>query len=457
MTYCVTPGCLSPQNPDSARYCLSCGSKLWLKERYRSIKPIGSGGFGRTFLAVDEDIPSKPQCVIKQLYLQNPTSLVAKKATELFRQEAVRLDELGKHPQIPTLWAHFEQNRQLYLVQELINGQTLKQELEAKDAYNEAQIWELLQDLLPVIQYIHSYKVIHRDIKPANIIRRREDKKLVLIDFGVAKLLSDTALWQTGTITGSPEYMPPEQIKGKVFPASDLYSLGVTCIHLLTEVPPLDLFDSINGCWVWRDFLLPEKRVNDRLGKILDKLLQNTIKDRFQSAEAVLQALKLTPKTTYIYRRGINGQSLVSEVGVDYTLLQNLLSRNKWKEADQLTWTLLCQALGKRLGYYLTSGDIEKLPCEDLWLIDQLWVKYSNRHFGLSIQKYIYEDVGKDYPSFCDRVGWPIHNPPDLDSSLKFNRSAPMGHLPSRRWIGGYSWWNHASILAEKLEACGIT
>ena len=457
MTYCVTPGCLSPQNPDSARYCLSCGSKLWLKERYRSIKPIGSGGFGRTFLAVDEDIPSKPQCVIKQLYLHNPTSLVAKKATELFRQEAVRLDELGKHPQIPTLWAHFEQNRQLYLVQELINGQTVKQELEAKGAYNEVQIWQLLQDLLPVLQYIHGNKVIHRDIKPANIIRRREDKKLVLIDFGVAKLLSDTAFWQTGTITGSPEYMPPEQIKGKVFPASDLYSLGVTCIHLLTEISPLDLFDSINGCWVWRDFLPSEKRVSDRLGKILDKLLQNTIKDRFQSTDAVLQALKLTPKTNYTSRRGINGQSLVTEIGVDYTPLQNLLSRNKWQEADQQTWTLLCQALGKRLGYYLTSGDIEKLPCEDLWLIDQLWVKYSNRRFGLSIQKYIYEDVGKDYPSFCDRVGWPIHNPPDLDSSLKFNRSAPMGHLPSRRWIGGYSWWNHASVLAKKLEACGIT
>ena len=231
----------------------------------------------------------------------------------------------------------------------------------------------------------------------------------------------------------------------------------MTCIHLLTEVSPLDLYDSINGCWVWRDFLPPEKSVSARLGKILDKLLQNTVKERFQSAEAVLQAVKLTPKTNYTSRRGINGQSLVSEIGVDYTPLQNLLSRNKWQEADQQTWTLLCQALDKRLGYYLTSGDIEKLPCEDLWLIDQLWVKYSNRRFGLSIQKYIYEDVGKDYPSFCDRVGWPIHNPPDLDSSLKFNRRAPMGHLPSRRWIGGYSWWNHASVLAEKLEECGIT
>ncbi|HEY9672784.1 MAG TPA: serine/threonine-protein kinase [Waterburya sp.] len=457
MTYCVTPGCLAPQNPDTARFCLSCGAKLWLKERYRAIRPLGSGGFGRTFLAVDEDIPSQPHCVIKQLYLQSPGNLIARKATELFRQEAVRLDELGKHPQIPTLLAHFEQSRQLYLVQELINGRTLKQELDNKGAYNETQIWELLQDILPILQYIHVHKVIHRDIKPTNIIRRHQDNKLVLIDFGVAKLLSDTAMLQTGTITGSPEYMAPEQIKGKAFPASDLYSLGVTCIHLLSEIPPLDMFDEINGCWRWRDFLPPEKPVSDRLAKILNKLLQNLIRDRFQSADEALQAIDSSSKTIYYSRPKIGSQSLASEAGVDYTSLQNLLSRKKWKDADQKTWDCLCQALGKPLGYYLKNGDLEKLPCEDLWIIDKLWVKYSNNRFGFSIQKYIYEDVAQDYPSFCTRVDWPIHDPVNLESLLKFNLKAPMGHLPSRRWIGGYYWWRHASVLAEKLEQCGIT
>ena len=457
MTYCVTPGCLAPQNPDSARFCLSCGAKLWLKERYRAIRPIGSGGFGRTFLAIDEDIPSQPHCVIKQLYLESPSHLIARKATELFRQEAVRLDELGKHPQIPTLLAHFEQSRQLYLVQEWINGQTLKQELDNKGAYDETQIWELLQDILPILQYIHVRKVIHRDIKPANIIRRHKDKKLVLIDFGVAKLLSDTAMLQTGTITGSPEYMAPEQIKGKAFPASDLYSLGVTCIHLLSEVSPLDMFDEINGCWRWRDFLPPDKPVSDRLAKILNKLLQNLIKDRFQSADEVLRAIDLSSKTIYYSRPKIGSQALVSEAGVDYLLLQNLLTRKKWKDADQKTWDCLCQALGKPLGYYLKNGDLEKLLCDDLWIIDKLWVKYSNNRFGFSIQKYIYEDVAQDYLSFCGRVGWPIHDPVNLEAMLKFNLKAPMGHLPSRRWIGGYYWWRHASVLAGKLEQCGIT
>jgi serine/threonine protein kinase len=160
-------------------------------------------------LAVDEHIPSKPRCVIKQLYVQNPGNGISKKAAELFHQEAVRLDELGKHPQIPYLLGHFEQNQRLYLIQELITGPTLTQELQQKGAYNETQIWELLQDLLPVLQYIHTHQVIHRDIKPSNIIRRtsppaapsltkgQKGGDLVLIDFGVAKLLTDTALLHT--------------------------------------------------------------------------------------------------------------------------------------------------------------------------------------------------------------------------------------------------------------------
>jgi serine/threonine protein kinase len=457
MSYCVIPGCLAPQNPDTGRFCLSCGAKLLLKERYRSIQPLGSGGFGRTFLAVDEDIPSKPRCVIKQLYIESPGSLVARKAAELFRQEAVRLDELGQHPQIPTLLAHFEQNRQLYLIQELINGLTLKQELESMGAYNEAQIVELLQDLLPVLQYIHTHKVIHRDIKPSNIIRRREDNKLVLIDFGVAKLLSNTVLLHTGTITGSPEYMAPEQVKGKAFPASDFYSLGVTCIHLLTQVPPLDMFDVHNDRWVWRNFLPAGKPVSDRISKILDRLLQNSIKDRFQSAQEVLAALQAIPKTNYLSKQWINSKNLVSETGVDYTQIRQFLTLKNWKEADKKTWDVLCQALEKPVGYYLKNGDIEKLPCEDLWIIDNLWTKYSNNRFGFSIQKHIYDDVGQDYFSFCTRVGWPHHSPHNLDSMLKFNLRAPVGHLPSRRWVGGYSWWRHASVLAQKLEECGIT
>lgn len=453
MSFCVTPGCLAPQNPDSAKFCHGCGSKLWLKERYRPIQPLGHGGFGRTFLAVDEDIPAKPRCVIKQLYLHNPSIATFKKASELFYQEAVRLGELGTHFQIPTLLAHFEQNQRLYLAQELIVGQTLTQELQQKGAYSETQIWALLQDTLPILQYIHARKVVHRDIKPANIMRRRDDGKLVLIDFGVAKLLSDTALLQTGTIIGSPEYMPPEQLKGKVFPASDLYSLGITCIYLLTDISPLEMYDSINDCWIWRDFLPAGKQISDRLSKILDKLIQNSLKQRYKSVDEVWQAFKPTQTINALPGQGKS----VTESSVDYSKLQNLLQRQKWQEADQQTWDVLCQALGKPLGYYLKNGDIERLPAEDLRIIDQLWLKYSGNRFGFSIQRFIYQDVGEDYYGFCQRVGWPLHDPINLDSMLQFNLRSPLGHLPSRRWVGGYYWWRHASVLAAKLDEYGIS
>ena len=456
MSFCVTPGCLRPQNPDLAKFCFSCGSKLWLKERYRPIQPLGSGGFGRTFVAVDEDVPSKPRCVIKQLYIHNPSIGILKKASELFHQEAVRLDELGKHSQIPTLLAHFEQNQRLYLAQELVVGQTLTQELRQKGTYSETQIWELLQDILPILQYIHARKVVHRDIKPANIMRRRDDGKLVLIDFGVAKLLSDTALMKTGTIIGSPEYIAPEQLKGKAFPASDLYSLGVTCIYLLTDISPLNMYDSINDCWVWRDFLPQGKQVSDRLSKILDQLTHNSLKQRYKSVDEVWQAFKSTSKITTIPGQGNSATSLVVKITVDYSKLQNLLQRQKWQEADQQTWDVMCQASGKPLGYYLKNGDIERLPAEDLKTIDQLWRKYSNNRFGFSVQRFIYQEVGEDYYGFCLRVGWPIHDPVNLDSMLQFNLRSPLGHLPSRRWVGGYYWWRHAAVLAAKLDECGI-
>ncbi|MGB7440131.1 MAG: protein kinase, partial [Coleofasciculaceae cyanobacterium] len=342
MSYCLTPGCFQPQNPDSARFCATCGSKLWLKERYHPLKPIGQGGFGRTFFAVDEDMPAKPPCVIKQLCLQSQSSLLLRKAMQLFHQEAENLEKLGEHPQIPALLAHFEQNKQLYLVQEWIEGETLKQELQQTGPLKENHIWQLLRNLLPVLQFIHENKVIHRDIKPHNIMRRRQDQQPVLIDFGVAKFLTGTALLQTGTVVGTAEYLAPEQTKGKAFPASDLYSLGVTCIHLLTDIAPFDLFDIVDSRWVWRDYLPSNAVVSDRLGCILDNLLENTIRKRYQSAAEVLQELdRQTPSKT---------------ADVDYQPLQNFLAAGKWQKADQETGQVMCQVAGKFPGNYLQAS-----------------------------------------------------------------------------------------------------
>jgi WD40 repeat protein len=302
MSYCLNPHCQKPQNPNLARFCFTCGSKLLLKERYRAMQPIAKGTFGRTFLAVDED-KLKTRCAIKQFLPQFQEKSELEKATLLFKQEAHRLYELGEHPQIPTLLASFEQDKHLYLVEELIEGDNLFQELQQRGAFSELQIWELLINMLPVLQFIHEQQVIHRDIKPENILRRQlltsacknriGVSQFVLVDFGVAKQISAISEPKTGTITGTAGYAPIEQIRsGKSYPASDLYSLGVTCIHLLTGAALNDLFDPLEGKWIWRSHLVAKGiNINKRLENILNKLLKDSVKERYQSAAEVLQEL----------------------------------------------------------------------------------------------------------------------------------------------------------------------
>ncbi|HEY9896451.1 MAG TPA: protein kinase, partial [Candidatus Sericytochromatia bacterium] len=171
MSYCLNPDCQKPQNRDSAELCRYCGARLLLKDRYRPVKPIGQGGFGRTFLAIDEDKPSKPRCVIKQFLPVNQDAQHLKKAAQLFEREAMRLEELGNHPQIPTLLAYFRQERQQYLVQEFVNGKNLAELLHDEGAFTEAQVRSVLVGLLPVLEFIHAHSVIHRDIKPSNVIQ----------------------------------------------------------------------------------------------------------------------------------------------------------------------------------------------------------------------------------------------------------------------------------------------
>ncbi|MEH2286075.1 serine/threonine-protein kinase [Nostoc sp.] len=295
MSYCLNPHCPKPENPVHVKFCVTCGSKLLLKERYRAIKPIGQGGFGKTFLAVDEDKPSKPRCVIKQFYPQSQGTNTLAKAVELFNQEAVQLDELGKHPQIPELLAYFTQEARQYLVQEFIDGQNLAQELAHRGAFSETQIWQLLNDLLSVLQFCHTRYVIHRDIKPENIIRESNAQgKLVLVDFGAAKSATGAALNKTGTSIGSPEYVAPEQMRGRAVFASDIYSLGATCINLLTGRSPFDSYDTNNDTWVWQQYL--QTPVSNQLSLILNKMLESIPIRRYQTVDEVLKDLNQQPK-----------------------------------------------------------------------------------------------------------------------------------------------------------------
>lgn len=295
MICCLNPRCSKPLNSDTSKVCQNCGEPLILslRGRYSPVKLLGQGGFGRTYLALDRD-RLDAYCVIKQFSPQVEGTKSISKAVQLFNQEAMRLYELGEHAQIPALLAYFEQDEYLYLVQQYIEGQTLFQELGRRGAFNEAQIREILMALLPVLQFIHEHQVIHRDITPMNVLRRKTDQRIMLIDFGVAKQLSENLPSQPGTRIGTEGYSPMEQFRGgRAYPASDIYSLGATCIHLLTNAKPDHLYSPLDGQWIWRDKLKEQNRyVSEGLAHILDRMLKDLVNDRYQSANDVLYDLE---------------------------------------------------------------------------------------------------------------------------------------------------------------------
>jgi formylglycine-generating enzyme required for sulfatase activity len=289
MSQCLNPTCLH-QNPQGTNFCENCGSKILLDDRYRPIKFLGEGGFGRTFQAIDEKRLNTP-CVIKQFLPQQTGSAALAKATELFQQEAKRLQELGKHPQIPDLEAFFPQDGRLYLVQDFIDGQNLLEEFKNQGRLKEPQIRIILTELLPVLQFIHDNQVIHRDLKPENIIRSKNGQ-LFLIDFGVSKETSGTILTRVGTVTGTPGYASPEQFRGMVYHSSDLYSLAVTCVRLLTghfqKADGADeLFDTRKMQWQWQKYV----SLSQELTTVLETMLQDIPTRRYDSAAEVLAAL----------------------------------------------------------------------------------------------------------------------------------------------------------------------
>ncbi|MCZ8226937.1 MAG: GUN4 domain-containing protein [Microcystis sp. LE19-84.1B] len=448
MSLCLNPNC-SSANPDGNKFCEKCRSKLFLQERYQAIKLIGQGGFGRTFKAVDYSKPSKPYCVIKQFFPSAQGTDTIEKASELFEKEAIQLEKLGKHPQIPELFAYLnhDDDRQ-YLVQEYIEGQNLEQELRSQGVFNEAKIKALLTDILPVLDFIHSRGVVHRDIKPENIIRRNSDKKAVLVDFGASKVVTPLNRSVTGTVIGSAEYVAPEQANGKPNNPSDLYSLGVTCIYLLTQISPFDLFDTSDHEWIWRQFLV-NNNVRDDLGRILDKMIEFGTRKRYQSAKEILQDLTgqspttsiQTPATPVIQTpptpKVAANIALKSAKGVNYSQLQQLLAAGNWKEADEETGKVMLQAAGMEKEGWLGRWHINNFPWEDLRTINQLWLHYSNGKFGFSVQKKIYESLGgtiqyneRVWEKFGDRVGWRKGGSWLYYRDLTFNIVAPKAHLP---------------------------
>ncbi|MEH2063326.1 MAG: protein kinase [Nostoc sp.] len=268
-----------------------------LNNRYQVIQVIGAGGFGETFLAEDVHLPSRRRCVIKQLKpitSNDPQTYLL--IQQRFEREAATLEYLGEScNQIPKLYAYFSENGQFYLVQEWIHGQTLTKIVEAKGFESETAVRQILLSLLSVLDYVHSKGIIHRDIKADNIILRSADGKPVLIDFGAVKetirsVVSSPGYPTRSLVIGTPGYMPSEQAVGRPVYATDIYSLGLTAIYLLTGKHPQELqTDLKTGEILWQDHA-PD--VSSQLALVLNQAIKPHAGDRYSTASKMLYALQ---------------------------------------------------------------------------------------------------------------------------------------------------------------------
>jgi len=287
-----------------------------LRGHYRVIRVLAAGGFGRTYIAEDIDRPGHPMCVVKHLKpaTNNPDFLAT--ARRLFNTEAEILEKLGNHDRIPRLLAYFEEDEEFYLVEDFIKGQPLITELPSGLCWSESQVIQLLQDILKILEFIHSYGVIHRDINPNNLIRRQEDGQLVLIDFGAIKqvrelgIASHSSLTRTTIAIGTRGYMPTEQVRGKPRLNSDIYALGTIAIQALTGLDPLELPEDAEGELIWQERV----RVSDELAGILTKMVRYHFKDRYQSATEVLQALESLANRRYTTQPISDNRQIKSEI-----------------------------------------------------------------------------------------------------------------------------------------------
>ena len=264
-----------------------------LAQRFCILRELGSGGFATTYLALDKQSTPQSKCAVKQLQPKFNSSSVWASAKARLATEAMVLQWLGKHQQIPEFIGHFEENKQFYLVLEFIEGEEFEQEIH-RQVLNETQAIQFLFDILGILDSVHQQGIIHRDIKPSNLIRRKKDGKMILIDFGAVKeigtFIFDSSKQKTQTqVIGTPGYMPPEQNNGKPVYSSDLYALGKTVIFGMTDKSPMEWqFDESGMDSAWNKKIA----ISEAFLKVIDRMTEDNTSKRYGSAREVLRDLQ---------------------------------------------------------------------------------------------------------------------------------------------------------------------
>jgi serine/threonine protein kinase len=407
------------------------------------------------------------------------------RAKELFQQEAKILKDLGVHPQIPSLIDDFEENQQSYLVQEFIDGNTIEKEVQAIASNTnlqekEEKIFQLLKEILEVLEFVHNQNnenrqgesIIHRDIKPANIMRRKQDGKIVLIDFGAVKEIINNNSGAKTSMIGTPGFMPPEQIKGHPRRSSDIFAVGMIAFQALTGKNPWDYYifhqnpDEVQdnfprysntGKINWEKFGFDSIFKRRNLANIVSKMTYLDLNKRYQTANEVIKDLNflLAPE--------------LSEDSIDkkYRPLNSYLEEKNFREADRETVRLILKSVSREQDRSIRLEDIDDIPSEVLITINKLWQRYSDGRFGFSTQYEIWCEIKTDlrnvnqgtideeriYQKFIKRVGWDRMFV-DLflaPKKIKFSIDAPIGFLPIG--IVDISW---LKLVQRYLQGFGL-
>jgi serine/threonine protein kinase len=283
-------------------------SGIELAGRYKILKQLGSGGFSETFLARDTQHPQQRRCIVKQFKPDSEDQFVIRTGRRLFKAEAKVLARLGTYDRIPELYDSFEENQDFYLVLQYVDGHNLDRELGWWKRWRESQVVEFLNDVLTTLAFIHQQNVIHRDLKPENLIRRSQDGKIVLIDFGSVKpLLPHQAAppyqGSKTVVVGTTGYMPGEQSTGRPRFSSDVYAVGVIAIQALTGRNPVTggiPEDPVTGELQWRNYA----DVSEELAEVIDCMVRYDYRQRFYSAIDALEAVQNLPTPPLLTRRG---------------------------------------------------------------------------------------------------------------------------------------------------------
>ncbi|MEM9271330.1 MAG: protein kinase [Cyanobacteria bacterium P01_F01_bin.143] len=269
-----------------------------LQHRYHLLKKLSQDDFETVYLAKSQDSSIPTKYLIQQFTPQYTSESQLAAAKHLFNQEASILEKLGNHPQMVSMYDYFETQGQFLVVQEFISGQSFQAELKEAKPYSEKEIIEFLNEILPVINYLHENNYIHRDIKPTSLIRNSVDQKIYLTNFDSIKEkinpqnLDTTGQFMPHISVGTRGYMPMEQHLGKPEFCSDIYALGIVVIQALTKIELSQLKYDKNNNPVWHHLLPNSGSFSSQFLEIIDTMVCCNYRKRYQSAIAITTSLK---------------------------------------------------------------------------------------------------------------------------------------------------------------------